>query len=178
MKKKIIFVSLVGLLVLAGAGCQGQRAPEIPPIAPLPVALPVPAPPAVVGPDEQPLPVGEMIVTEDRGNVEEGETDITIEPQPAPAEIKLVEMQITAKQWGFVPSQIKVRKGDRVRLTITSADVAHGFSLSEFGVGLFVDGGKTVTVEFVADKVGIFSFFCSVPCGSGHGSMRGTFIVE
>ena len=47
-----------------------------------------------------------------------------------------------------------------------------------FNVSEMLEPGKTVSVEFVADKQGTFSFFCNVFCGSGHGNMKGTLIVK
>ncbi len=87
-------------------------------------------------------------------------------------------IKIIAKRWVFEPAEIKVKKGEKVRLKITSIDVAHGFSLPEFAVNEVLKPGKEATVEFVADKTGRFSFFCSVQCGSGHSDMQGMLIVE
>jgi len=88
------------------------------------------------------------------------------------------EIEITAKQFEFIPNLIKVKLGENIRLKITSADVTHGFSLPQFGINEVLPPNKTITVEFKANKRGSFSFFCSIPCGSGHSTMRGTFIVE
>ena len=88
------------------------------------------------------------------------------------------EFDIVAKRWSFNPSTITVSEGDLVKLTITSIDVTHGFSISAFGVNERLSSGNTIMVEFVADKKGTFSFFCNVVCGSGHSGMRGTLIVE
>ncbi|OGH64138.1 MAG: hypothetical protein A2821_02530 [Candidatus Magasanikbacteria bacterium RIFCSPHIGHO2_01_FULL_41_23] len=85
---------------------------------------------------------------------------------------------LTAKNWEFSPSTISVKKGDTVKLTITSTDVEHGFALPEFNVNKKFKAGETVNVEFVADKSGSFPFTCSVFCGSGHKSMKGTLVVE
>ena len=87
------------------------------------------------------------------------------------------EFAITAKTWEFQPSTITVKKGDSVKLTITSTDVQHGFALTDFNVNAPLQPGQATVVEFVADKVGSFNFFCSVFCGSGHGGMRGTLVV-
>jgi len=74
---------------------------------------------------------------------------------------------------------IRVRKGEKVVLKLTSSDVVHGFSLKDFGV--FVDQGiqpgKPTTVSFVADKVGTFKFVCNSICGSHHEQMYGTIVV-
>ncbi len=85
---------------------------------------------------------------------------------------------MTAKQWEFVPARIVVNEGDTVVLTITSEDVDHGFSLPTFGVNATLEAGKAVTVKFVANKKGTFTFSCSVFCGSGHSHMSGTLVVE
>jgi heme/copper-type cytochrome/quinol oxidase subunit 2 len=88
------------------------------------------------------------------------------------------EFNIVARQWEFDPSVIEVNQGDRVILHIESVDVTHGFGLPEFNINEELRPGETVDVEFVADKKGSFTFSCTVYCGSGHGSMKGTLIVN
>ena len=94
----------------------------------------------------------------------------------APGEIK--EFTVTAKNWQFDPGTITVKTGDRVRLKITSVDVAHSFMLKDYNLNVKLDPGQTQVVEFVADKAGEFSFRCGVPCGEGHRDMTGKFIVQ
>ena len=88
-----------------------------------------------------------------------------------------VDTEIPSPNSGVL-SEIKVNEGDTVKLTITSIDVAHGFAITAFGVNSRLNPGQTTTVEFVADKKGTFTFFCSVKCGTGHPGMKGTLIVE
>lgn len=89
------------------------------------------------------------------------------------------EFRVEAFQFGYEPSVIEVNEGDTVRIIASSRDVSHGLVISQFGVNLFLGSdGTEQTAEFVADKKGTFSFFCNVPCGSGHGSMRGLLIVN
>lgn len=88
------------------------------------------------------------------------------------------EIKVTARQFSFRPNPIKVKLGEMVRLRIRSVDVAHGFSLPEFGVNEVLRPGKEVTVEFQATRKGRFQFFCSIACGAGHSGMRGVLIVE
>ena len=90
----------------------------------------------------------------------------------------VVDIAVTANKFSFDPDPIRVKKGDRVRLHITSLDVAHGFMLPDFGINEPINPGETTNVEFVADKAGTFTFRCSVFCGSGHQQMTGTLIVE
>ena len=78
------------------------------------------------------------------------------------------------------PPVIRVNKGDKVVLKLTSSDVVHGFSLKDFGI-FINDGihpGKPQTVSFIADKTGTFTFACNAICGSHHENMSGTIIVN
>ncbi len=88
------------------------------------------------------------------------------------------EFSMIAKKWQFDPSTINVKQGDKVRLKIKSIDVTHGFSLPDFNVNENLEPEKEVVVEFIADKKGEFSFFCSVFCGEGHSGMKGKLVVE
>ncbi|HII72094.1 TPA: cytochrome c oxidase subunit II [Candidatus Woesearchaeota archaeon] len=88
------------------------------------------------------------------------------------------EFTMTAKQWEFQPDTVEVNQGDTVKLKITSSDVAHGIALPDFDVNENLEPGNEVIIEFVADKKGEFSFWCNIPCGSGHRDMRGTLIVR
>ena len=88
------------------------------------------------------------------------------------------EFTITAKSWAFDPAVITVKQGDKVKLTIKSIDVTHGFALTDFNIKVDLTPNKEETVEFIADKKGEFTFFCSVMCGEGHRDMTGKLIVE
>lgn len=74
--------------------------------------------------------------------------------------------------------EITVRQGDRVVLRLISADVHHGFALPAFGIndGVIRPGDVTV-MEFVADKVGSFKFFCTIRCGMVHDGMEAVLTV-
>src|SRR3989344_996016 len=89
-----------------------------------------------------------------------------------------VVINMKARKFEFEPSIIKVKQGDKVKLIITSEDVAHGFAISDYNINKKLESGKTETIEFTADKKGEFTFFCSVLCGSGHSDMQGKLIVE
>jgi len=106
----------------------------------------------------------------------------TLNKQTVNENIKLTgetkEFEITAKQWEFNPSAIEVNKGDLVKLHIESVDVTHGFALPEFGISKTLTKGTDIHVEFIADKEGVFNFFCNIPCGQGHGGMNGQLIVK
>lgn len=87
-------------------------------------------------------------------------------------------IQLTAKQFAFVPDVIKIKQGTRVQLNVTSIDVPHGFSLPAYKILRELQPHVPTMIEFIASNSGTFEFVCSVYCGSGHGAMRGKLIVE
>ncbi len=105
----------------------------------------------------------------------DGDTSVSVSTDIA---VGVKEFSITAKNWEFIPGEITVNKGDRVRLKIASVDVDHGFAIAAFNVNQKLTPGKTEIVEFTADKSGSYTFFCSVFCGGGHREMKGTLIVK
>lgn len=88
------------------------------------------------------------------------------------------EIQVTLKKYEFNPGSLHVRKGEKVRLIMSALDHDHGFRLDAFEVNQKVPKGRTIVVEFTADKTGTFQFRCSSVCGLGHRNMKGTLVVE
>ncbi|MEN3001949.1 MAG: Sec-dependent nitrous-oxide reductase, partial [Armatimonadota bacterium] len=82
----------------------------------------------------------------------------------------------------FVPEHVKVKKGQRVVWHLTNLertrDATHGFTLSGYGLSASLEPGETVTLEFVADKEGVYSFYCSEFCSALHLEMMGYLLVE
>ena len=91
------------------------------------------------------------------------------------------EFHVRSFNFGFDPPTIEVNAGDKVRIILTSDDVPHGLAINEFvGVNKRVDPSpaEPTVIEFLADKRGEFTFYCSVPCGDGHLDMKGKLIVR
>lgn len=66
----------------------------------------------------------------------------------------------------WLPSTIIVERGDHVKLTLKNmvpgAGNQHGFSLPGYGITEVVTAGTPKTVEFTADKAGVFPYFCQL----------------
>ncbi|GIW39704.1 MAG: hypothetical protein KatS3mg076_0281 [Candidatus Binatia bacterium] len=64
----------------------------------------------------------------------------------------------------WIPSTLIVEKGDRVRITllnkVPSDPNQHGFAIPDYGIAEVVTRGESKTVEFVADKAGVFPITC------------------
>jgi heme/copper-type cytochrome/quinol oxidase subunit 2 len=78
----------------------------------------------------------------------------------------------------FRPATITLREGEEVVLRLTSADVTHGFSAPELGVGpVDVEPGHVVEVRLKGIRSGKFLYFCRVICGDRHFFMHGDIRV-
>ena len=99
-------------------------------------------------------------------------------PTNSPVSEDVKKFTMTAKKFEFSPASITVKEGDKVKLTINSLDVPHGFAIDELGIKQDVAVGKPTIIEFTATKKGTFRFYCSLICGTGHKEMEGQLIVE
>src|SRR5262245_24178975 len=88
------------------------------------------------------------------------------------------EIRISARRFEYTPSTITVKKGEPVVLLLTSEDRVHGFKMPAFNLRTDIVPGQVTMVRLTPDRVGQFTFFCDVFCGSGHEEMEGTMIVE
>lgn len=87
------------------------------------------------------------------------------------------EIKVMVKRFEFNPKTITLRKGEKVKLTLVSQDVAHGLAISEFDLDVRVQAKQSKSIEFTPDKEGKFEMTCSVFCGDGHPEMTGELIV-
>lgn len=88
------------------------------------------------------------------------------------------EIKIIAKQFSFIPKEIRLKLNEKVRLRMSSEDVTHGFTVAELGINEVIQPGKEIVIEFQASKRGSFAAVCSIICGTGHSEMRSIIIVE
>lgn len=165
LKLNVPFYVVLMTLLLTGAGCAAS------------------APQSQISPEPAPQPEISQPVVTDAPLTQPAVTEPVAQPTPAPTPVAVPQpaqqtFDVEARQWEFKPATIRVKQGDSVTLRITSVDVEHGFTLAAYGISENLSPFNTVTVKFTADKKGSFNFFCNVYCGSGHGSMKGTLIVE
>jgi len=73
---------------------------------------------------------------------------------------------------------ITVKLNTLITLKIKSIDVTHGIGINEYRINEILPAGQTTTIEFIANKQGIFVFYCTVFCGTGHPYHIGYLIVK
>lgn len=85
---------------------------------------------------------------------------------------------ITAKRFEFVPSTITLKKGETVRLVVKSEDVTHGLFLRPLKIDTDLTPGETSEITVTPQASGTFTAICHHFCGTGHGGMKLTVVVE
>lgn len=85
-------------------------------------------------------------------------------PSPtSQAQSQIKEINVEAGSFYFKPSEIAVKKGDKVKVTMRAVSLMHDFTIDELNVKMpIVKNGDTGTIEFTADRAGTFEYYCSV----------------
>jgi len=82
---------------------------------------------------------------------------------------------VKASNFEFDITEIRVKQGDKVKITFVNAAGVHGIGIPDLNIDIKDNNG---VVEFTADKVGEFEYICNIMCGAGHADMVGKIIVE
>ena len=99
--------------------------------------------------------------------------DSTEERQP-----EMKEFIVDANNFSFSPTELRVKRGDSIKITLVSGEGFHDFVVEEFNArSASVNTRQETVIEYVADKEGEFEFYCSVGNHRQMG-MRGKLIVE
>jgi len=85
---------------------------------------------------------------------------------------------ITAKRFEFVPSTVTLKKGETVRLFVTSEDVTHGLFIRQLKIDTDLTPGEKQEITVTPQSAGTFTAICHHFCGAGHGNMKLTVVVE
>ncbi|GAB6043163.1 Sec-dependent nitrous-oxide reductase [Endothiovibrio diazotrophicus] len=93
-----------------------------------------------------------------------------------------VEVFGTTIRSHITPEIIEAEQGDEVVIHLTNLeraeDEVHGFALYGQNVQLSLEPGKTATARFVADKEGVFPYYCTEFCSALHLEMEGYLLVK
>ena len=105
------------------------------------------------------------------------EKEARIERRPG-----VVEVWMNVVRSHFTPDIVTAKVGDQVIIHLTNSeqtpDATHGFAVPTRNVMVSLDPGETTTVEFIADKPGTYSYYCTEFCSALHLEMQGWLIVE
>ncbi|MBM3897871.1 MAG: Sec-dependent nitrous-oxide reductase [Thaumarchaeota archaeon] len=89
----------------------------------------------------------------------------------------VTEVWATLLRSTISPDIIRAKQGDIIRLHLTNPetvrDGTHGFTISEYNIMASIDPGEVVNIEFVADKPGVYNYYCLEFCSPLHLEMAG-----
>jgi nitrous-oxide reductase len=95
---------------------------------------------------------------------------------------KNVKVWMVAVRSSFTPYKIEVNKGDKVTIYLSNieqtTDELHGLAVNEYNINVVVDPGEMKIIEFVADKAGVYPFYCTNFCSALHQEMQGYLLVK
>jgi cytochrome c oxidase subunit 2 len=107
-----------------------------------------------------------------------GRTAVLLGLALAPAVAARAEtVPLEASSTGFRPKVLNVRKGDAIRLQLTSADGEHCFALDAWRIEKRVRPGKATVVDLVVEKAGTFPFYCCLESGAAAEREHGRLVV-
>jgi heme/copper-type cytochrome/quinol oxidase subunit 2 len=85
---------------------------------------------------------------------------------------------VTARKYAFEPARLEANLDDLVRVTLSSGDIAHSFTVDAYRIAKRVGGGQTVTFEFRADQPGTFRIYCNLKQDERCREMHGELVVH
>lgn len=108
------------------------------------------------------------------GSMMRGESGRTSDaPSPGAEEIK-----VTGFEFGFEPSEVRVRAGETVNLALVNRGMMfHTLTIGRLGFEVRANPGESITGALTAREPGRYQIICTV-AGHADAGMRATLVVE
>lgn len=84
---------------------------------------------------------------------------------------------VSSHKYAFSPARIEVRQDDLVRVTFSTDDIPHSFTIDKYRIAKRVEPRKPIVFEFRADQPGRFPIYCNLTADDGCRKMIGELVV-
>jgi nitrous-oxide reductase len=92
-----------------------------------------------------------------------------------------VTVKMTSIRSHLTPDIVELKVGDVVTWHITNIeqaeDATHGFALPGQNINLSIEPGEATTISFMADRPGVYPFYCTEFCSALHLEMMGYLLI-
>ena len=85
---------------------------------------------------------------------------------------------VTARKYAFSPARIEVQQDDLVRITFSTGDIPHSFTVDKYRIAKRVEPGRPIVFEFRADQPGRFPVYCNLTADERCKEMVGELVVR
>jgi heme/copper-type cytochrome/quinol oxidase subunit 2 len=85
---------------------------------------------------------------------------------------------VSARKYAFSPARIEVQQDDLVKVSFSTSDIPHSFTIDRYRISKRVEPGRPVVFEFRADQPGRFPIYCSLTADERCKEMVGELIVR
>jgi heme/copper-type cytochrome/quinol oxidase subunit 2 len=86
-------------------------------------------------------------------------------------------IEVVASRGGFQPRVVNVRKGQLVRLLLSSTDGEHCFALDALRVEKRIVPGRQTVLDLTPDRSGTFPFYCCLESGEAADAENGRLVI-
>ena len=97
---------------------------------------------------------------------------------PAQQDGRIRVFTITANRFAFTPQRIEVHQGDVVLITLKAVDMPHVIAIDAYRIAKRAAAGKSAVIQFRADQIGTFPFYCNLTTDDHYKQMKGTLVVD
>lgn len=84
---------------------------------------------------------------------------------------------VSATMCGYDPTHVEANRGDLITVLFHANDVAHSFVIDDYRIAKRAQAGQTVTLEFLAERAGQFSYYCNIEHEHTCAQSRGLLVV-
>jgi heme/copper-type cytochrome/quinol oxidase subunit 2 len=96
-----------------------------------------------------------------------------VSPQQTPHH----EFVVHARRYAFEPARLEVHQGDLVRITLRTEDIPHSLVVDALRIAKKATPDRSVTFELLADRAGVYPYYCNLTLEGGCRNMTGQLVV-